>query len=1032
MTDKQVQLNIATTASGAEDVHKLADEVRGLGAAGEGAEAALAPLAAKLEQAEAATKGLREAEAALKTDLQAAQRSLVDQRDALARLALTTADADKSADAYRESVKAAKVQILDARAAIREKADALQAAQAATRTAAAAERSIASELERAAVAYRQSGTAARESGTAQRDALRGIADQLRTLQSLAGAAIGGTFVGGLAADVGRTADAFANLQARIKIVTGDGPALEQAFQGVFDVASRTNTAVEETGTLFTRLLQAGKQIGLTSQQALALTETINQAVQVSGASAESSSAAITQLIQGLQSGVLRGEEFNSVMEQAPRLAFALADGLGVTTGELRKLAEAGRLTAATVIGALQGQSQALQAEFNQLPPTIGRAITNLSTEWTRYVGEVDKANGVSSAAASVINALARNLDTLGSLLFSAGKAAVAYQAIKLAQTFLDIGTAARTSATGIAAQTAAVTANTAATTANAAAQRAVGAAGAEAAVGVGRLASLLGTLKTLSLIGILTNLREIGTAIGEGAAKLAGYGKAFEEAEIRAKADAQTTRDNAAAKAALAQQMQQAAERALGLSDASKRVVAEFEGLRAKGESVSDALGKVSKSLELGNLQGITDAGTALDALAQRGQITGQQVRDALAAALKGEDLGVFRAQALAAFDDSEQGARRLQAAIDAIATESLRRAGTSADELRTGFSAAANSAINDVDALAQSLASLGLKGDDAARALTAALAKATDTAGTARAVDAVIARYEALGRQGLITGDQLAEGLDKARTKLEGLTPGIQGLDEALRTFGLKSRDELTRTAETFRTSFDLIARSTSVSLADKVRAFQQYRDAAIAANGGVESSEVKAREEMLRFQGAAIGAVKAVSDAMGNAGRSVDALRDRVNQTAGALDSLAERNRAIGAESQASDEARRNFNRTAADNTGFGTLFDKLAKGTLTGDDLALAQGVFSAAKNNLQVVQQNGTAVSSAGYRSALEDFNKARRALDTIQGPSLATPETKRTVTINLKGRQRDIGVASEADGDALVGLLRDLEEAAARS
>lgn len=187
-----------------------------------------------------------------------------------------------------------------------------------------------------------------------------------------------------------------------------------------------------------------------------------------------------------------------------------------------------------------------------------------------------------------------------------------------------------------------------------------------------------------------------------------------------------------------------------------------------------------------------------------------------------------------------------------------------------------------------------------------------------------------------------------------------------------------------------------------------------------------------MFRFQGAAIGAGNAVSDAMGNAGRSVDALRERVNQTAGALDSLAERSRAIGAESAASDEARRNLNRTAADNTGFGTLFDKLAKGTLTPDELALAQGVLSAAKNKLQVVQQNGTAVSSAGYRSALEDFNKARRALDTIQGPNLATHEQKRTVTIILKGRQRDIGVASEADGDALVGLLRDLEEEAART
>ena len=55
---------------------------------------------------------------------------------------------------------------------------------------------------------------------------------------------------------------------------------------------------------------------------------------------------------------MRGEEFNSVMEQSPRLAKAMADGLGVTTGELRKMAGEGQLTSETVIKALQGQSDA--------------------------------------------------------------------------------------------------------------------------------------------------------------------------------------------------------------------------------------------------------------------------------------------------------------------------------------------------------------------------------------------------------------------------------------------------------------------------------------------------------------------------------------------------------------------------------------------------------------------------------------------------------------------------------------------------
>lgn len=111
--------------------------------------------------------------------------------------------------------------------------------------------------------------------------------------------------------------------------------------------------------------------GTPGVQALA---TVNQAIQLSGASAESGKAALVQLIQGLQSGVLRGEEFNSAMEQAPRLVQALANGLGVTTSELRKLTEQGGLTPVTLMKALEAQSEKVAAEFSKLPPTVGRAV----------------------------------------------------------------------------------------------------------------------------------------------------------------------------------------------------------------------------------------------------------------------------------------------------------------------------------------------------------------------------------------------------------------------------------------------------------------------------------------------------------------------------------------------------------------------------------------------------------------------------------------------------------------------------------
>ena len=165
--------------------------------------------------------------------------------------------------------------------------------------------------------------------------LEGIAGQLRTIQTLAATVLGGQLLSGTLGEVARTADAYANLEARIKLVTGEGAALTDAFNGVFDVALRTNSAIEGTGTLFTRIAQAGKDLGLStaqaSQQALQLTETINQAIQVSGGSAQSADAAVTQLIQALQSGAAG----SSTRSWSRRRAGARSGRwAGVTTGEL--------------------------------------------------------------------------------------------------------------------------------------------------------------------------------------------------------------------------------------------------------------------------------------------------------------------------------------------------------------------------------------------------------------------------------------------------------------------------------------------------------------------------------------------------------------------------------------------------------------------------------------------------------------------------------------------------------------------------
>lgn len=341
----------------------------------------------------------------------------------------------------------------------------LQAAVAQVRTEVAA---MAPAYQQAAAASSQSTQVQAQNQRTLREGMTSISTQLQRIQQIATLAVGGGYFGGLIKDVAATADEFRNLEARIRLATGEGPLFQQSFEGVTQVALRTNSALDETGTLFARLAKASQEGGMAAeaaqQRALGLTETINQSIQLSGGTADAAKAAITQLIQGLQSGVLRGEEFNSVMEQAPRLAQALANGLGVTTGELRKLAEQGALTSETVMKALEGQADAVAGEFGKLPATVGRALQNLSTQWTLYVGAADGGLISSANAAKVIDALARNLDLVVGSLTAAGKA---WAAIKIAGLVGDFARWASTTLTA----TAALEANTAAAVANTTAQR---------------------------------------------------------------------------------------------------------------------------------------------------------------------------------------------------------------------------------------------------------------------------------------------------------------------------------------------------------------------------------------------------------------------------------------------------------------------------------------------------------------------------------------------------------------------------------
>jgi tape measure domain-containing protein len=211
----------------------------------------------------------------------------------------------------------------------------------------------------------------------------------------------------------QTADAVTRLENQLKLAVGGVVEAQKAYKELFEIAQRSRVNFTELGGTFASVSRAAGELGLSQRQLLSLTEAIGNAVTVSGASAQASNAALTQLSQGLASGVLRGEELNSIMEQTPRLARAIADGLGVPIGKLRELGQAGELSAQRVIEALKSQANVLQNEVQNSVLTVGQAYTQLENSVTVAVGELDKATGVSKAVAEAIGLMSSSVTDAG-------------------------------------------------------------------------------------------------------------------------------------------------------------------------------------------------------------------------------------------------------------------------------------------------------------------------------------------------------------------------------------------------------------------------------------------------------------------------------------------------------------------------------------------------------------------------------------------------------------------------------------------
>jgi tape measure domain-containing protein len=224
---------------------------------------------------------------------------------------------------------------------------------------------------------------------------------------------GGLGAGALASMV----DQYVKFTSQLKLATQSQREYNAAYADVKRIAAGSTQSLQETGVLYARIANGTRELGVSQKQVAAITETVNLALLVSGATANEAASAQLQLSQAFASGTLRGEEFNAVNEAAPRLMKALADGIGVPVGALKKMAEEGLITSEIMANVLPNALVTLREEAKNIQ-TISGSFTLLKNNAIEFVGSTAQASGAVTAISTLLSALANNLNLVAGALLT--------------------------------------------------------------------------------------------------------------------------------------------------------------------------------------------------------------------------------------------------------------------------------------------------------------------------------------------------------------------------------------------------------------------------------------------------------------------------------------------------------------------------------------------------------------------------------------------------------------------------------------
>ena len=207
-----------------------------------------------------------------------------------------------------------------------------------------------------------------------------------------------------------TADAMQSINAQVRQVVSSESEYLAVQRQLLDVANNTRASLESTANLYVSTSRALKDYGYTQQEILTFTEATNNAMAIGGVGAQQQAAALMQLSQALGSGVLQGDEFKSIAEAAPILLDTIAEYMGKSRAEIKKLGSEGQLTADVIFKAISGASEKFGEQAAKMPMTMGQALTVFSNNWQSMVSKLLNDSGAMSGIAAIIKLIADNLN----------------------------------------------------------------------------------------------------------------------------------------------------------------------------------------------------------------------------------------------------------------------------------------------------------------------------------------------------------------------------------------------------------------------------------------------------------------------------------------------------------------------------------------------------------------------------------------------------------------------------------------------